>query len=807
MLDTSSASPEPDPDEPQDLRNSLARQHTMSVHEQPHLNDVSIELDMSTGKQSRRRSPLLVPQFSRILHVHATVVRDLLHGDSGRLALPTGEKARLLNSIPEMNRAIELNEMVQVGVFWDEVEYVRQLGMTESPFRMHKSVSDKEAEIVVDMLRLGPEHYKRIMVENLAKVEKLVHDLSSKEASLRKDMHNDVSRIMGSKNIVALEELSRRAGVHDGVLIEHLISGFPLTGCIGPTGRWKEEHRSAAVSKEAHDKMAEGLRRHVLARCKLGDDTDANTMLKKVTQEEVQRGYLDGPYTPEEAVLQEPSVTFARRFMLKQRDKWRPIDDFSISLTNSCVETMEKARVDTVDAYLARARFMSAAAKAAARGEAILMPDGSSRLIKLDKGWDVESLHLVGRCLDLSNAYKQYALDPRRKRDCAIAVASESGPEIYFSRVLPFGATASVYWFLRISDTLKHIFLDMNLIMTAYFDDFPGITFEGLADISHFSAEKILQLLGIEFSTKVNKRMHFAKSFSLLGVTVKFMEVAGDYIIVDNTEDRKIEVDNIVQEVLEKKQCNKALAAVLFGKLGFMSSQTWSRVGPLLTWAIRKRAQDPDGEHLDEELRSSLLCALALVRAPPREVVISSNRRVRWCLTDAAAEPDGTGGYKVTIGGVLLAFSGAVWRHFCEEVPQEIVRRWVSSNQPIAYAESLAALVAKVIWHGWMSGCDCVIAVDNIAAQQTLIRFNSKSPLLREVLRGHLVVDTRYSIRSWITWVASESNIADAPSRLDDARVVGLGSVRDRVSSPAWNAILAWLALSEVAVAKLFALR
>ena len=54
--------------------------------------------------------------------------------------------------------------------------------------------------------------------------------------------------------------------------------------------------------------------------------------------------------------------------------------------------------------------------------------------------------------------------------------------------------------------------------------------------------------------------------------------------------------------------------------------------------------------------------------------------------------------------------------------------------------------------------------------------------------------------------MASESEIADAPSRLDDARVIGLGSVRDRVSSLSWNAILALLALSEVAVANLFAL-
>ena len=343
--------------------------------------------------------------------------------------------------------------------------------------------------------------------------------------------------------------------------------------------------------------------------------------------------------------------------------------------------------------------------------------------------------------------------------------------------------------------------------MTAYFDDFPCITFEGLADISHFAAEKLLDILGINFSMKDHKRLKFANKFILLGVEIKFPYFDDPVIFVDNTVDRKLEVEYLVEEIIKAGVCHKGVAATLFGKLGFMSSQTWSRVGPLLTWAIKRRAQEPDADDIDDDLRASLDAASVLVNAPPRQVVVASERRVRWILTDAAAEPSGDGKHRVTIGAVMLSFSGRIARHFSEEVPAEVVNLWSDTLQPITYAESLAVLAAKAVWNGWMKECDCVFAVDNVGAQQSLIRYNSSSLRLREVLRAHLVLDARYGIHSWITWVPSESNLADRPSRLDESVVLQSGSVRDRIINKAWSAIVALMRLSIVAVAKTFAQR
>eukprot|EP00971_Amphidinium_carterae_P321568 6391903-Amphidinium_carterae.1 len=123
---------------------------------------------------------------------------------------------------------------------------------------------------------------------------------------------------------------------------------------------------------------------------------------------------------------------------------------------------------------------MSIAADCAVMKKAVRMPDGQER------------------CLDLANAYKQFAVNPADKRSSAIVVVKDEGLEVYYSLVLPFGATASVYGFLRVSDVLKRVLTDvLGLMLTSYYDDFPSVCYAGLADVSQFGAEQLLGQLGI----------------------------------------------------------------------------------------------------------------------------------------------------------------------------------------------------------------------------------------------------------------------------------------------------------------------
>lgn len=64
-----------------------------------------------------------------------------------------------------------------------------------------------------------------------------------------------------------------------------------------------------------------------------------------------------------------------------------------------------------------------------------------------------------GRCVDLSKAYKQVAVGVKSRCFAVLLVHHpETGKPVYFvSRSLPFGASASVFSFNRISRSTHHL--------------------------------------------------------------------------------------------------------------------------------------------------------------------------------------------------------------------------------------------------------------------------------------------------------------------------------------------------------------
>lgn len=115
------------------------------------------------------------------------------------------------------------------------------------------------------------------------------------------------------------------------------------------------------------------------------------------------------------------------RFGIRQGQKTRPIDNMSVSGINSTVGLPEKLQVDTID-------------EVAAMVKRCMQLHGSS-------------CHLVGRTSDLKRAYRQMGVSEDHFRFSWIAVWSTDHKEVKLFRMkgLPFGGTASVASFLRMS--------------------------------------------------------------------------------------------------------------------------------------------------------------------------------------------------------------------------------------------------------------------------------------------------------------------------------------------------------------------
>eukprot|EP00971_Amphidinium_carterae_P344884 6485547-Amphidinium_carterae.1 len=67
--------------------------------------------------------------------------------------------------------------------------------------------------------------------------------------------------------------------------------------------------------------------------------------LSKTLREELEQGYITVPLSEAEALrLLGADAAFARRFIFSQRDKLRPIDDYTVNKANACLSTEGKSR-------------------------------------------------------------------------------------------------------------------------------------------------------------------------------------------------------------------------------------------------------------------------------------------------------------------------------------------------------------------------------------------------------------------------------------------------------------------------------
>ena len=175
-----------------------------------------------------------------------------------------------------------------------------------------------------------------------------------------------------------------------------------------------------------------------------------------------------------------PDFLGCKRFGVEQKDKVRPIDDFSQYFHNACVTSTDKVNVSGVDSIASMIRLWSKVITSAAGHKdhlfEITLSDGRTLQGRLHP--DFWKCDLAGTCVDLESAYKQLAVDPAHASLSIFALKNPDTSEVEFFEAcaLPFGATAAVHGFNRMSQALETILTDIfGIPCTHYFDDFTFI--------------------------------------------------------------------------------------------------------------------------------------------------------------------------------------------------------------------------------------------------------------------------------------------------------------------------------------------
>ncbi|CAL1148965.1 unnamed protein product [Cladocopium goreaui] len=324
----------------------------------------------------------------------------------------------------------------------------------------------------------------------------------------------------------------------------------------------------------------------------------------------------------------------------------------------------------------------------------------------------------VSRSFDLRSAYRQCAVHPESRQFSYIVVGdpNTSSLKAFRLKALPFGSVKSVHSFLRIAHSLWAILTPVFWVITTnYFDDFVSIAdFREAASVD-YTVKAVFRLLGWRFAEDGPKAPPFSSNLVALGVQFDVSRLHQGLVKVANTESRRDELAQALDQAVTSKSLAKLEALRLRGRMQFASGQFYGRLARRCLAVVTQHAYGSESSTLAE----AAIHALSrfrdmLVNGVPR--MISSKATTTWFIfTDASHEPHESEPFS-GVGGVLVDQLGCRRRFFSERLsPDLLCDINVSRRKTIIYeCEFFSVLCAMIDWKDFLHQCNVVIHTDNV---------------------------------------------------------------------------------------------
>ena len=540
------------------------------------------------------------------------------------------------------------------------------------------------------------------------------------------------------KRLLLTQEILGSIGYEDKEALSLLRHGSPLAGEIPKCEAFEEMYRPCMLTMAQLLREAPKRNQAIIAACKSSGDLQVDKQLLQETREELAKGWAVGPFSevPEGCVL-------SRRFALVQRNKTRMIDDYTISGINDTAASQNKVDLHMVDTFAAvvRAFFQKC-------GET----DRASTL--------------VAKTYDLKSAYRQVPIDENHLRFSYFCIYNHElkRAEVYQLTTLPFGATHSVYSFLRLARMLYTICTRaLYLLTTNFYDDYILASLPQSMELAKNSMELVFMLTGWRFDLDGKKATTFGDVCNALGVQFDLRSSGDKVLRICNTEQRIQDLQAMISATLEEGCLSKQDALVLRGKLGFADSFLHGRLGLMVLKQLADHAYGRSNK-LSTELKVGLTVMSHRFRTSKPRIVSAKTLQQWYMFADAAYEPD------MFMGGL----GAALFNEECKCVgwfgvpldKEQCIKLGANTKQTIIYElELLAAILGLDFWADTMRDGLQVCYGDNDGARFSLIRGSCSSLQASILMKYHLEREASNNLCTWYARVPTEANVADFPSR------------------------------------------
>ena len=581
-------------------------------------------------------------------------------------------------------------------------------------------------------------------------------ELEPEEAQLKATMPKHVASILAPKKLLLWREMLVDLGYPDLSVFDEVVQGFSLSGNTPVTSIFPPTFKPARRSCGDVESWAPELRSHVISRCRPQGEEDEVVHTK--TLEERRKGWARGPVPLEELPV---DSLVSRRFGLKQGPKTRLIDDLTMGGVNEMVTVHESPKPHGPDIVAGMLlTFMRAA----------------------------PGVPLQGRAYDLRSAYRQLPVSLRSLRHSFVAHwnSHESRVEVDQLLALPFGASRSVYGFLRVVTSVWWIgCMALGLVWSVFFDDF--VTASRQDDVRHTeaAATALFKLLGWEYDECDEKSTEFSNVFKALGVSFNLTATEHGRVMLSNTTSRIAELVQTISEILESNSLPRAAALRLRGRMQFCDSFLFGRASRLCLQAVTKHAYEGSGPSVPSDLWDALHRYRECLKVSRPHTVCAAHNDPYYLFTDACYEP--CSAWCAGLGAVLFSSSGefCAFFSFCLDQSGREALGEKHKKTIIFELEFLALVVALVHWKSWLANRPCVAYLDNNSTRDVAISGRGRNPVAKALASVLLALEDAGEVRCWYARVPSPSNVADLPSReqCDTMSVMGQTCRADDASS------------------------
>ena len=585
--------------------------------------------------------------------------------------------------------------------------------------------------------------------------------LADDEKRLHDSMEPHVRKVLHGKRLLVLRDILQELQFPDEKLFEDLIVGFRLTGWMRDSGCFLSIPRPPTLTLDGVKRLNKGLLSAALKRV----EQQAVDKLSMAAWDETLKE-LDRSWIWEDSSTTLVGKVIAHRFGLEQKDKVRVIDNFKQCGLNDTCGLPEKYVLHGVD-YIAATLIHGMKLHGA--------------------GFPFE---LLGKTFDLSSAYKQYPLHSHDRDLVRIALkdTETDACRVFGLNALPFGATGSVAGFLRISSAIFFVLTQgLHIWSSAFFDDFPTLSVADASAMTDKHVAMLFDLLGIDFAREGKKCAQFGSQMKALGLVFDLEQFSSGKVYIRHTAERKTELLDRLNDILERNELSPKDAESLRGRLHWYESYLFGRTANLAIHQLGKRISAPSWTtSLGSELESVLRLLRDRVVSGPPLILRADMDTPLLIFTDGACEGDElkTG----SVGGVLYCGSNAPLRYFSGKVPALLMQDFLQeSKNPIYLIEMLACYIAFKLWGSSNLGCYVVLYLDNEASRGAFIKGYSTTR------RGNIIVqlvvscEDSFQWKAWYGRVPTASNMSDAPSRHDTAKLDQAGVPRDDIF---WDQII-----------------